>query len=246
MSDVAQWTAQPLTAEMREAHYAQTRSYAGEMERSGRAYRRLGFVTGTTGMIIGMLGLACAAVVLARPVQPPRYIEVDSSTGWVGETVGASDAPKLFKDRVVEAALRTYIEDREAFTPESDNLAFHRVAIKSTRAEQLRYAEAHDPRKSPTTAPFAVYGRGGFAQVSDFHFTKRGSDAKTRTLDYVVRFRKLVSKAGNMLPTAQWTAEASLQFHPELAMDQQDRTLNEPGLLVISYSSYADSEGGKP
>ncbi len=62
----------------------------------------------------------------------------------------------------------------------------------------------------------------------------------------MVRFRKLVSKAGSLLPMTQWTAELSFQFHPELPMDQQDRTLNEPGLMVISYTSYPDNEGGKP
>ena len=245
MSDITQWQAQPLTPEMREQHFAQTRSYSGELERTGRAYRRTGFITGAAGMAVGVLGLACAAFVLSRPVSPPRYIAVDSSTGWIGETVGASDAPKLFKDRVIEAAIRSYVEDREAFTPEADDLAFHRVAIKSAPAEQARYAEAHDPRRSPTTAPFAVYGRGGFARVSNFHMTRRGEDPRTHTIDYLVRFQKLVSKAGSLQPIASWTAEISFQFHPELTMDLQDRLLNEPGLVVLSYSSYPDTEAAR-
>jgi len=244
MSDLTAWRVEPLTPEMREQHFADSRSFAGEIERIGRSNRRLGFVVGCSGMAIGVLGMVCAAWMFTRPIPPQRYIEVDSSTGWVGETIGPQDAPKLFNDRVVESALRSYVEDREAFVPETDDLAFHRVAIKSLPDEQARYALAHDPRRSPATAPFVVYGRGGFARVDNFHMTKRGMDPKTKTYDYVVHFFKADAKGGQ-LAVRPWTAEMQFQFHPELPMNQPDRLLNETGLQVVAYSAYPDSEAPK-
>ena len=246
MSDVTAWQAQPLTPEMREAHFADSRSFAGEIERIGRSHRRLGFVVGCCGMVIGVAGMLCAAWAFSRPIAPQRYIEVDSSTGWIGETVGPTDAPKLFNDRVIEGVIRTYIEDREAFVPEADDLAFHRVAIKSLPDEQTRYALAHDPRRSPATAPFIVYGRGGFSRVDNFHMTERGLDAKTKTFDYVVHFFKTEATGGLLTVPRPWTAEMQFQFHPELPMQQPDRLLNETGLQVVSYSAYPDSEAAKP
>jgi type IV secretory pathway component VirB8 len=245
VSDLAAWQAEPLTPEMREQHFADSRSFAGEIERLGRSHRRLGFVVGTSGMAIGVAGMVCAAWMFTRPIPPQRYIEVDSSTGWVGETIGSRDAPKLFNDRVVESALRSYVEDREAFVPETDDLAFHRVAIKSLPDEQARYALAHDPRRSPTTAPFVVYGRGGFARTDNFHMTKRGMDPKTKTYDYVVHFFKTDAKGGQLTVPRPWTVEMQFQFHPELPMNQPDRLLNETGLQVVSYSAYPDSEAPK-
>ena len=245
MSDLAAWQAEPLTSEMREQHYAAAQSFAGELAQTGRAYRRTGYVVGIGGAAIGVLGMACAALAFLQPVPPQHYIEVDSSTGWTGETVGPQDAPKLFNDRVIESALRSYIEDREAFVPETDDLAFHRVAIKSTPDEQTRYALKHDPRRSPDTAPFAVYGRSGFSRVDNFHMTKRGVDKKTHTFDYVVHFFKTEAKQGQVSIPKPWTAEMQFQFHPELPMSQPDRLLNETGLQVVAYTSYQDNEGGK-
>jgi hypothetical protein len=243
MSDIEAWQAEPLTPEMREQHYAAAQSFAGELEKTGRAYRRNGFWSGIAGATIGVLGIASATWMFFQPVPPQRYIEVDSSTGWIGETAGPQDAPKLFGDRVTESALRSYIEDREAFVPETDDLAFHRVAIKSVPEEQARYAARHDPRRSPETAPFAIYGRSGFSRVDNFHLTKRGMDPKTRTYDYVVHFFKQAAIQGQVgLPKA-WTAEMQFQFHPELAMSQPDRLLNETGLQVVAYTSYPDTEG---
>jgi len=243
VSEVNRWQAEPLTPEMREQHYAASESFAGELAQTGRAYRRTGYVVGIAGSAIGVLGLVCAAWMFTRPVPPQHYIEVDSSTGWTGETVGPQDAPKLFNDRVTESALRSYIEDREAFVPETDDLAFHRVAIKSTPDEQTRYAAKHDPRRSPDTAPFVVYGRSGFSRVDNFHMTKRGMDPKTRTFDYVVHFFKTDAKQGQVSIPKPWTAEMQFQFHPELSMSQPDRLLNETGLQVVSYTSYPDNEG---
>ena len=244
MSDRAAWQAAPLTPEMRATHFVQSKSFAGEVARTGRAYRRTGFVVGTAGMVIGVAGMLCAVLALSRPAVPPRWIEVDRSTGWVGETLGPTDAPKTFNERVIEAALRSYVEDREAFVPEADDLAFHRVALRSAPDEQGRYAAAHDPKHN-ANAPFVVYGRGGFARVENFHMTKRGEDAKTGTFDYAVHFFKTEVKAGQVGSPKPWTAELQFQFHPELPMALQDRQINETGLQVIAYNSFAD-EVSKP
>lgn len=245
MSDIAAWEAAPLTPEMREAHFAASKSFAGEIERTGRAYRRTGFVTGAAGLVIGIAGLLCAVWAFSRPFPPPQYIEVDKSTGWIGETLGPADAPKLFGEHVVESVLRSYVEDREAFIPEADDLAFHRVAIRSAPDEQARYAAAHDPKNNPG-APFVVYGRSGFARVENFHMTKRGQNTKTDTYDYAVHFFKTEVKRGQVGQAKAWTAELQFQFHPELPMNQQDRQINATGLQVISYNSFAEGDLSKP
>lgn len=240
MSEAAAWDARAPSAEQKAAHFAATRSFMDETRDNARGLRRMGLVFGVAGMAIGVLGMAVGVLGWARPQTPAQYIEVDRSTGWVGDTTGPRDAPRLFNEQVIVAALRSYVEDREAFVPETDDLAFHRVTLCSSLDEQARYADAHDARKHPDTAPFGYYGKGGFARVENFHMTRRGFDKKTGTYDYAVDFTKSVWRPGETGAQKPWHANVQFQFHPEMQMSAQDRQLNHTGLEVIGYNSFTD------
>ena len=68
---------------------------------------------------------------------------MDSSTGFVGESIAATDAPATFNERVAHQYLRLYIEAREAYVPEIDPLMYERTQILSAPDERARYAAWH-------------------------------------------------------------------------------------------------------
>jgi type IV secretion system protein VirB8 len=234
MSDIA-FIPETVPAEMRQTLFAEVISFRAEERRFDRDRRHAGWWIGGIGAAIGVLGMVCAASVLPLK-QPPKpiYLEVDRSTGWVGEVAGAADAPKLFTDGLAERALREYIQDRESYVWQTDDQAFHLVALESSPDEQKRYAE--DRRQHP---PSVTFGRDGYARCDNWHFTRRGN-GKDSTIEYEVRFYKTETKGGAVGLPQPWTALVALQFHPELTMSSQDRLINPAGLQVVSYSSFAD------
>lgn len=238
---IESWRAQPLTPELREAAFAAGKSFSGELDAIGRAYRRQVSIMGFAGCLVGLAGMAMAAWEHFQPKPPPAVIEVDTTTGYAKVLPGPNDAPISFNSLAREVSLRGYIEDREAFVPETDNLAFHRAAIKSTPDEQIRLAERHDPKRSPETAPFIVYGRSGFASVSNFHFREEEYDKTTRAYRYVAHFAKTAYKSGEPAIMHAWTADIEFKLEPKLKMDEQDRQINPLGLQVIAYKSYDDT-----
>jgi len=163
---------------------------------------------------------------------------VNASTGYVGPSVGAQDAPKLFSAQVTEAALQTYVEARENYLYETDGVAFHRVTIMSSPEEQVRYKTMHD---APVAPARALRDRG-YVQVDDFQFWPIG-DGKAKTHQYAVKFERRVMRAGEAVPSRgePCSAEISFQFHPEYPMSLPDRRLNPTGLQVLSYRVHSDN-----
>lgn len=131
LSKAVPWRARALTAEEKEAHFADVRSYAAEMTEMARAARRVGWIVGSVGVAVGVVGIVCAATAFPLKHTEVQFIEVDRSTGYVGPSLGPSDAPKLFGQQTADHYLRDYIEAREGYVPETDDLMFHKAAIMS-------------------------------------------------------------------------------------------------------------------
>src|SRR4051794_10696783 len=131
ISEVLPWRARPLTVEEKHAHFAEARSYAAEMAAMARAARRAGGIVGSVGVMVGVIGVVCAATAFPLKHTEVQFIEVDRSTGYVGASLGPTDAPKLFTQQTAYHYLRDYIEAREGYVPETDDLMFHKAAVMS-------------------------------------------------------------------------------------------------------------------
>jgi type IV secretion system protein VirB8 len=240
LSKAAPWRARALTAEEKEAHFADVRSYAAEMTEMARAARQVGWIVGSVGVAVGVVGVGCAATAFPLKHTEVQFIEVDRSTGYVGPSLGPSDAPKLFSQQTADHYLRDYVEAREGYVPETDDLMFHKAAIMSAPDEQVRYAAW---RKSPLSSA-NVLGHTGYVRVENFHMSLLGKgSAKTQV--YLVRFDRVEVRGGQVEPTQPWSATVQFQWHPELPMNAQDRLLNSAGMQVIAYQSQPDGDASK-
>lgn len=205
----------------------------------GRAALKAGFWVGGVGAGIGVLGMVCAATLFPLKSREVDYYTVNQETGWAGPSVSAKDAPTLFTAQVMEAALQYYVELRENYLFETDEIAFHRVTLMSTPDEQVRYKTMHDDPSSP----YKKLRDRGYIQVSNFQIFPIG-DGKFRTHEYVVKFDRRLMTAGQPAPLKgdTVTMQIALQFHPEYPMSTPDRRLNVTGLQVLSYRQRFDSQ----
>jgi type IV secretion system protein VirB8 len=205
----------------------------------GRAALRASFWVGGIGAAIGVAGMVCAATLFPLKSREVEYYTINQETGYAGPSVGAKDAPALFTHQVMEAALEGYVELRENYLFETDEIAFHRVTLMSTADEQIRYKAMHDAPASPARS---LRDRG-YIQIDNFQFWPIG-DGKAKTHEYVVKFDRRVMLAGQPVPAKgePCTAQIAFQFHPDYPMTAPDRRLNVTGLQVLSYRSHADNQ----
>jgi len=234
------WRSRPVTPEEKQSHFEGVRSYAQELRAMGASQRRAGWMVGLAGAGIGVVGILCAATAFPLKRTEVRFIQVDSSTGYVGPSLAATDAPKLFNEQTALHYLRQYVEAREGYVPQTDDLNFHRVAIMSSPDEQIRYAAS---RKEPL-APVSVLGKSGSVRVENFHFSKVGS-GKDNTLVYLARYDRTIDRGGTPDKKQPWSAMVQFQWHPELTMSSADRQINPAGFWVIAYQAQPDAEQRK-
>jgi type IV secretion system protein VirB8 len=232
------WRSEALADADKKQLFADGNRFQEDRFLMGRAALRVGFWVGGTGAAIGVAGMVCAATLFPLKTRVVEYYTVNQSTGYVGPSVGATDAPTLFTQQVAEAALQTYVEQRENYLFETDGLAFHRVTLMSTPDEQARYKTMHDEPKAPARA---LRDRG-YIQIENFQFWPVG-EGKAKTREYIVKFDRRVMPAGQPVPTKgdPYTAQISFQFHPEYPMALPDRRLNVTGLQVMSYRVHSDN-----
>ncbi len=226
-----------LSPDAKEIYHQETLKLQQDRLAIGRSALRVGWIIGAVGTTIGVAGMICAATLFPLKTVQVEYFQVNQSTGFVGPSMGASDAPKLFNAQVTQAALQTYVEQREGYLYQTDPVAFHRVSIMSTADEQARYKVAHD---SPT-APSRVLRDHGYVQIDNLQFFPIG-EGRSETKQYVVKFDRRVMRAGDPVPSRgePCTAEISFQFHPEYPMALPDRRVNPWGLQVLDYAAHSD------
>lgn len=237
MNAIARWKARPLRADERQDYLADAKAFSllGEMKAANRRTARLAWLVGGTGSLIGVAGVICAATLFPLKHTDLRYIEVDTSTGYIGDSVGVADAPKLFSEQVAHQYLRMYIEARETYVPQTDALQFARVQVMSAEDERVRFAAWH---KDPLS-PAQKLGRTGHVEVDNFHPVLQGK-GRAKTLEYFVRFKRRETQGATVGPWEDWTATVQFQFHPEMGMDAQERQINPAGMQVLAYHSYKD------
>ena len=239
LSEAVPWRARALTAEEKEAHFAEVRSYAAEMTEMARAARRVGWIVGGVGVAVGVVGVGCAATAFPLKHMEVQFIEVDRSTGYVGPSLGPSDAPKLFSQQTADHYLRDYIEAREGYVPETDDPMFHKAAIMSAPDEQGRYAAWRNrPVFSKRAWPHRLHTCREFPHVT-------AGEGSAKTLVYLVRFDRVEVRGGQVEPTQPWSATVQFQWRPELPMNAQDRLFEQRRMQVIAYQSQPDGDASK-
>src|SRR5215475_12722639 len=131
MDTIPAWQSEPIAPETREMLFRQTLSFHALERRMRRRWWAAGWVIGGLALSVATMSTAALMLTLHRWHPTPVFIAVDASTGWVGEAVGALDAPKLFSDRVAAQYLRSYIEAREAYLPDRDQAQWEAVRAMS-------------------------------------------------------------------------------------------------------------------
>lgn len=236
-SKPASWRAVPVPPEARQHYFDEVASYSSELARTARRARNAGWIVGAIGTAAGVAGIVSAATLFPLKRTEVQFFEVDKSTGYIGSSLAATDAPRLFSEQTAYHALRDYVDAREGYVPETDDLMFHKAAVMSSPDEQQRYAAM---RKAPLSPP-NVLGRTGYARVDDFHISPIGS-GKAHTFVYLVRFDRVVVRGGQAQPTEHWSATIEFQWHPELPMSAQDRLVNPGGFQAIAYQAQPDTD----
>lgn len=210
----------------------------------GRDRTRLWRFAGIAGMAIGVCGMACGTAAIIYMVPKVSTTVIDNAAGVIMPSFGAEDAPKHYSERVRRHYIAEYTGLRESFVWQMDPVTDHRIKLMSSPAEQARYQAERDKHN-----PLDRYGMKGYARVVRFEvnsFKDRsgtGDDAgKDDTLEYDVQFVKgeVLALNPSVVTESRMTARIVFQFHPELAMTEQDRLDNESGMMVISYNSSVD------
>jgi type IV secretion system protein VirB8 len=238
MSELTSWQASAMPAAEREAHFAAVRSYEANLSRIGRAYRRSGTLFGMMGLVVGLSGMIAAASLFPLKQTTIRFIEVDRSTGYVGEPVSVIDAPRLFGETVMQHAMRDLVEACEGYNFATMDLTFHRCAIMLAPQVQVQYLDRVGP-KNPL-APRVADGKAGWVRVEPVMSFQAMQASQGGTFGYVVRWLRSESPSGSTAKTSHWSTTIYFQFHPEYLTNPQDRSMNPTGFTAVSYSSDQD------
>jgi len=239
------WPAETLSDASRAAFYKAALDRYESAEADTKAVRRQGFLFGCGGMLVGVLGMAAALTVYHKaPLpEPPGYILVDKSTGWIGQPMTAIDIPAYYPEATKDAALRDFIVSCESYVPQTwAKIAWHACMIQATPDEQRR-REA-DIGRNGARYPVALFGPTGWAMPTDFPpgaFVNIGETGTgtSKTYNYRVRYRRteVINGRESLVP---YSAEIQFQFHPELKISPADRLINRTGLQVLAFSTVRD------
>lgn len=239
--DMAPWRARALSKASKEAKYRAVLDLNAERVLIGRQNMIGAYAIGAVGIlcIIGSAGLVVSVLPLKKTV--PIFYAVDRSTGIIDQPVGVIDAPDTFTEAVDQMYLRRYVEAYEGWLLQTDQRSDHLIKIMSTPDQQARYMA----RRAAPDHPSKLLGKDGVVQVEPhFRFHRHpGGSAHTRSYDV---FFEITSWRGNQkVATKSYTATVDFQWHPELDMAPDDRSLNPGGMQVIAYAAQPDIPEGK-
>lgn len=233
----AGWAGDALTADAKARHLKMAETRFEEMQRYGRASRRLGLIVGFSGMMIGLAGIGLAASLLPLKQTVVRYVTVSEQTGEIAEAAGPADAPRLFSEGTARQYLRAFVEACDGYLFETAAVMAHRCAIMLTPEQQNRFNTWFTARNPES--PQAVYGRGGSVRPERFRFVKFG-DGRADTQVWQVRYVRVEMRDGN-LTRRPWAMTVQFQWRPQLAMSDDDRSINLAGFQALDFVSQPDA-----
>lgn len=237
LDDIVPNQATSLTEEGQDFLYQQTQGFQEDRAAMASAAIRTGFIVGGAGVAVGLCGMICAATLFPLKTHDVEYQLVNQTTGYVGPSIAAKDAPTLFNDQVAQADVEKYVTARESYVYETDDLSFHLATIMSSPDEQRLYKDMHDAPGSPAKA----LADHGYVRLDKVQMWKIG-DGERKTQEYVVKFERKVYRMGQPAPQTgePMTVQISFQYHPEYVMATADRRLNPTGFQAIDYHAKSD------
>lgn len=236
------WRAQPLSKAAADTKARQTMDLRAESALLGRS----AILTGWTLFILGIAffvgSIAGWMMIISRPTEPPKFYQVDRSTGIVAEPVSIKDAPTLFSEATDHEHLKRYILACLQWIPQMDRQNDRLCKLMSTPDQQARYVAW---RAKPLSPP-KVLGGNGFLQLDNFRYLSQPVDKKTNTRRYLVLFDYTAWHGSEPDPTEKWSATVDFTYHPELPMIPRDRDDNKTGFQAISLSASSDKSDSNP
>lgn len=237
---LAPWTAKPLSAAMKERKFREMMDLTAERFLLGRTAIITGWVLGGVGVLCLLASAVTVATLFPMKQTVVKFYSVDQSTGIISEPVGILDAPKIFSEAQDWQYVRRYIEAREGYVYEMDQANDHVAKVMSSPDEQARVAAV----RMLADHPVKKLGKDGHIQIENFRFHQMAG-GRNRSRSYLVQFDATVWHAGNHDPTRPYSATIDFQWHPELPMNPDDRSINPGGLQVIAYSAKPDTPDGR-
>jgi type IV secretory pathway component VirB8 len=229
------WRAETVSPHAKDALFAHVRSTRQELRDNTRAVRNLGFIVGASGTVVGLAGILCAAVAFPLKTETVRWQTVNESTGWIGQAVDTSDAPKRFNEAVRRQYLAQLVEACEGYEPDTLDITFHRCTAMMTPHVQEVYAERVGPRNVKSSQ--AKVARKGIVRVEpEMRFQDRPQPKKD-AFSYVVRFTRTTFLSGNPVQREAWVAEVTFEWRPDIKRAGGDQITNPGGMVVLSYSA---------
>jgi type IV secretory pathway component VirB8 len=232
---LAPWRARPLYEAAKNEKFRQVMDLSAERVLLGRSAIMSGWIIGAGGAACFAASIFGWVTLLPLKTTVVEFFLADKSTGIISAPVSLADAPKLFGEATDDHYLKLYVEAREQWIPEMDEVNDHLAKLMSTPAEQNQIVSA---RKLPDN-PVNAIGKDGHISLADFRFHPQAS-GKDGTKRYLVQFERSVWKSGYLVGTTPWSATVDFQWHPELPMLPADRADNPGGFQALSYSASSD------
>lgn len=233
------FTARPLEPEEAKEFREHTLSLMDEIDKAKRDNARLWKYLAIGGVVVGLSGMwfyGQLAPMLRVHVED-HYFAADQIHGFVKETGGPADAPKMFNEIIAQAAVKTYLDNWFTYQWQTDQTRFNRVQLMSSDDQFARYVAWHD--KDPL-APRQKLGRKGEIMVSDhMSLTKEPSD-KDGTLQYSFLINLQKTEGGAVSPWKSCSGDIAFQWHPEETLTEDQRRDNPTGMVVIMMHACQD------
>lgn len=207
-------------------YFADARSWDEDRARSALKSKRIAYIVGGVGALIGLAGMgAVAALAPLKRVELVK-VEVDRSTGAVHiQTELTGKKPIRYDEAVTKYFLANYVRLRESWNPRSAQEDFNAVAILSAAPEQQRYNDVSmptNPKSFRATLGDSAYA---FAKITSITFINN------RVAN--VRFtRTVVTSTGNT--STDWIATVTFGY-TNAPMSEGDRYRNPLGFQVENY-----------
>lgn len=209
-------------------YFADSQSWDEEKLRQAKRSKRVAYVIGMAGAIVGIAGLGTVVALLPLKRIEVVTVRVNQITGAVDvQTQLTGKKPVAYDEAVTKYFLANYVRDRESWNPAAAKENFDTVAILSTPIEQQRWNSFYSPRNP--NSPRIVWGDRAFAdaRITNISFIN------TRVAN--VRFTRTV-QTDTTAQASDWIATVTFGY-TNAPMSEGDRFRNPLGFQVQIYRS---------
>jgi type IV secretory pathway component VirB8 len=221
----------PVPEAVSQEGYKSARTYHARVTRARDSFNRLLAVVAIGATVIAVaLGVALAAVFpLQRTV--PFLVVINQETDTITyPKAGIEDADKYITPRMIHSAVVAYVEAREGYVPQTDEMQFNRVRDSSTLDVFNVYEAWTKSRSGPKQQPNTTIKVDHFVTAEPVTSTNG-----TQTFPEI-RFNRRVTADGVQAAMQICKGALSLRLMPKMMLPSEaDVDLNPIGMLVVAY-----------